>query len=107
MKATAWFNGQSYHTPPLSLNLIHNALLAHYTGDADFRLTVTNHPLPFTEFDKLNQGSSGSLVGFQVGFNLAFGMAFLSASFVIFLGISIAFDLFIATRYDCYPSTND
>jgi len=85
VKATAWFNGQSYHTPPLSLNLIHNALLAHYTGDADFRLTVTNHPLPFTEFDKLNQGSSGSLVGFQVGFNLAFGMAFLSASFVIFL----------------------
>ena len=85
--ATAWFNNQPYHVPPLTLNLIHNALLVHRTGDSEYRLTVTNHPLPFDDFSKLNNDASSSSLGFQVGFNISFGMAFLAASFVIFLGI--------------------
>ena len=85
---TGWFNNQPYHVPPLSLNLIHNALLILRTGDSAYRLNVTNHPLPFTEFEKMDNEGGGSSIGFQVGFNLAFGMAFLSASFVLFLGIS-------------------
>ncbi|KAI9562460.1 hypothetical protein GHT06_009893 [Daphnia sinensis] len=83
--ATAWFNNQPYHVPPLTLNLIHNALLIHRTGDSEYRLTVTNHPLPFDDFSKLNNDASSSSLGFQVGFNISFGMAFLAASFVIFL----------------------
>ena len=84
--ATAWFNNQPFHVPPLTLNLIHNALLIHRTGDSEYRLTVTNHPLPFDDFSKLNNDASSSSLGFQVGFNISFGMAFLAASFVIFLG---------------------
>ena len=84
--ATAWFNNQPYHVPPLTLNLIHNALLIHRTGDSEYRLTVINHPLPFDDFSKLNNDASSSSLGFQVGFNISFGMAFLAASFVIFLG---------------------
>lgn len=86
--ATAWFSNQPYHVPPLTLNLIHNALLIHRTGDSEYRLTVTNHPLPFDDFSKLNNDASSSSLGFQVGFNISFGMAFLAASFVIFLGES-------------------
>lgn len=86
--ATAWFNNQPYHVPPLTLNLIHNALLIHRTGDSEYRLTVINHPLPFDDFSKLNNDASSSSLGFQVGFNISFGMAFLAASFVIFLGKS-------------------
>lgn len=84
--ATAWFNNQPYHVPPLTLNLIHNALLVHRTGDSEYRLSVINHPLPFDDFSKLNNDASSSSLGFQVGFNISFGMAFLAASFVIFLG---------------------
>jgi ATP-binding cassette subfamily A (ABC1) protein 3 len=84
--ATAWFNNQPYHVPPLTLNLIHNALLIHRTGDSEYRLTIINHPLPFDDFSKLNNDASSSSLGFQVGFNISFGMAFLAASFVIFLG---------------------
>lgn len=84
--ATAWFNNQPYHVPPLTLNLIHNALLVHRTGDPEYRFTVINHPLPFDDFSKLNNDASSSSLGFQVGFNISFGMAFLAASFVIFLG---------------------
>lgn len=84
--ATAWFNNQPYHVPPLTLNLIHNALLVHRTGDSEYRISVTNHPLPFDDFSKLNNDASSSSLGFQVGFNISFGMAFLAASFVIFLG---------------------
>lgn len=84
--ATGWFNNQPYHVPPLTLNLIHNALLIHRTGDPEFKLTVINHPFPFDDFSKLNNEASSSALGFQVGFNISFGMAFLAASFVIFLG---------------------
>lgn len=89
--ATGWFNNQPYHVPPLTLNLIHNALLIHRTGDSEYRLTVTNHPLPFDDFSKLNNDATSNSLGFQVGFNISFGMAFLAASFVIFLGKSILF----------------
>lgn len=84
--ATGWFNNQPYHVPPLTLNLIHNAMLVHRTGDPDYRITVTNHPLPYDDLSKLNNDASSSSLGFQVGFNISFGMAFLAASFVIFLG---------------------
>nr|QST14977.1 ABCA3 protein [Diaphanosoma celebensis] len=82
---TGWFNNQPYHVPPLTLNLIHNAMLVLRTGDSEYRLTVVNHPFPYDDFSKLNNDASSSSLGFQVGFNISFGMAFLAASFVIFL----------------------
>ena len=86
MLVTAWYNSQPFHTPPLSLSLIHNALLKYQMNDTTYQLTVTNHPLPYDDGSKLNQAAIGSPVGFQVAFNIVFGMAFLSASYVIFLG---------------------
>ena len=83
---TGWFNNQPYHVPPLTLNLIHNAMLVLRTGDSEYRLTVVSHPFPYDDFSKLNNDASSSSLGFQVGFNISFGMAFLAASFVIFLG---------------------
>lgn len=82
---TGWFNNQAYHGPPLSLNLIHNAMLVHRTGDSEYRLTVVNHPFPYDDFSRLNNDAGSRTLGFQVGFNISFGMAFLAASFVVFL----------------------
>ena len=91
VEATGWFNNQGYHTAPLSLNLIHNALLLQRTAGIDnssYRLSVTNHPLPFDSFMKVEaatQDRDGS-IGFKIGNTLVLGMAFLAASFILFLG---------------------
>lgn len=39
----AWFNGQPYHTSPLTLNTINRALVKSLVGN-DFDITVTNKP---------------------------------------------------------------
>ena len=91
---TGWFNNQAYHTAPLSLNLIHNALLMQRTNNNSYRLTITNHPLPFDLFMRVEAANSkdgdGS-IGFKIGNTLVLGMSFLAASFVIFLGSFILF----------------
>lgn len=45
----AWFNNRAYHTAPLSINMIHNAVLrAHCNSGSDCGIDVINRPLPFT-----------------------------------------------------------
>lgn len=44
---TAWFNNQGYHTAPLSINLINNAILRSATGKSGVAINVVNKPLPF------------------------------------------------------------
>lgn len=43
---TAWFNTQPYHALPITLNLVHNAILKASFG-SDFELHVGNKPLPY------------------------------------------------------------
>lgn len=42
-KITAWFNQEFLHTMPLSLNLVHRAILKSQKGN-EYDITVTNHP---------------------------------------------------------------
>lgn len=44
---TAWFNNQGYHTAPLTINLINNAILRSATGKSGVAMNVVNKPLPF------------------------------------------------------------
>lgn len=44
---TAWFNNEYYHSQPLALNLINQALLKSTAG-SEFDLTVTNKPFHFS-----------------------------------------------------------
>lgn len=44
---TVWFNNQAYHTVPLTVNLINNAILKGRLGD-EYSITLTNKPLPFS-----------------------------------------------------------
>lgn len=41
-----WFNNEAYHSPPIALNLAHNAFLGRI--DPNRTITVYNKPLPFT-----------------------------------------------------------
>lgn len=47
-KITAWFNNQGFHTAPLTINLINNAILRSVTGKSGVAINVVNKPLPFS-----------------------------------------------------------
>lgn len=44
---TAWFNNEALHSPAISLNAMHNALLRTFSTSSEYRIDVTNHPLPY------------------------------------------------------------
>lgn len=82
---TAWFNNQPYHTAPLSLNLIHNAMLRAYMGSSDYSIEMTNHPLPFEAMTEFQQLASGNNLGTQLSSNLCFCMSFITSLVSIYI----------------------
>ena len=44
-RITGWFNGQGYHTAPLTINLIYNAILKTVCENCEIK--ISNKPLPF------------------------------------------------------------
>ncbi|ODM97870.1 ATP-binding cassette sub-family A member 3 [Orchesella cincta] len=75
---TGFFNNQAFHTPPLTLNAITNALIGNHT------VKVSNHPFPYTNLDTQDTGNYWT-VGFHVGYNTAFALTFVIAVFSTFL----------------------
>lgn len=45
---TAWFNNQGFHTAPLTINLINNAIWRSSSGNAGKTINVVNKPMPYT-----------------------------------------------------------
>ncbi|XP_021358402.1 ATP-binding cassette sub-family A member 3-like [Mizuhopecten yessoensis] len=85
VKATAYFNDQSYHSPVISLAALSNAMIQYVTNNSDFSITTINHPLPRTTAEKIKQQITQGTTGFMVAFNVVFGMSFLASSFVVFI----------------------
>lgn len=79
----AWFNGQPFHTSPLSLNLLHNAIVHAKFGD-DHSIQVFNWPVPFRPESKALLTMTGDDMGSQLAMNLSFVMAFTSALYIMF-----------------------
>lgn len=79
----AWFNNQPFHTAPLALNLVHNAIVRAMVGN-DHSIRVINKPLPFTMESRINFLEAGNNIGFQLASNLGFAMAFVAAFYVMF-----------------------
>lgn len=48
---TAWFNNQAFHTAPLSVNLIYNAILKTFCANCS--ISVSNHPMPLSSDAKV------------------------------------------------------
>lgn len=80
----AWFNNQAYHTAPLAINTINNAILKSVSGNASRVINLTNKPLPYTQDSKIGQLYIGNNAGFNVAFNIGFAMAFVTAMYVVF-----------------------
>lgn len=79
----AWFNGEPYHAAPLSMNLVHNAIVRAMFG-ADHSIQLTNNPLPFNISTQIAKISDGSNLGSQLATNISLGMAFGTAFFILF-----------------------
>ncbi|KAJ6635436.1 Phospholipid-transporting ATPase ABCA3 [Pseudolycoriella hygida] len=80
----AWFNNQAYHTAPLAINTINNAILKTVSGNAARVMNLVNKPLPYSQDSKIEQLYIGNNAGFNVAFNTTFAMAFVTAMFVVF-----------------------
>lgn len=94
-----WFNNEAYHTPPLVVNFVYNAIVKLI--DPDCEISVANYPLPLTansmvsflyaiylmlidvcfQFQLLQQGNN---LGFQMAINIGFCMSFISAFYILF-----------------------
>lgn len=75
-KMIAWFNGQPYHTAPLALNLLHNAIVTAMIGK-NHSIQLYNHPLQI-----IREQSADAQI--EDGFILVFGVwaSFVSASYI-------------------------
>ena len=81
---TAYFNNQAFHSPGVTVGVIGNAILRYVCGDA-YTIATTNHPLPQTAQDMVNDKVLEEEEGFTISFNVMFGMSFVASSFVLFL----------------------
>lgn len=81
----AWFNNEAYHTAPLSLNLVHNAVVRAILGDSH-SIRVINKPLPFKANSStgLDFKASDEFVALELSVNIGMAMVFVSAFYVIF-----------------------
>nr|XP_022911287.1 ATP-binding cassette sub-family A member 3-like [Onthophagus taurus]XP_022911294.1 ATP-binding cassette sub-family A member 3-like [Onthophagus taurus] len=80
----AMFNNEPYHSPPLALQHVMNAVLQEQMDSDKYNIRFTNHPLPYnveTQTDRMFQGNT---MGFQLAFNIGFSMAFVSSFYVLF-----------------------
>lgn len=82
--AIAYFNNQAYHSPGVTVSIIDNVILRYIGGNA-YTITTTNHPLPQTAQDMVNNKMLEEEEGFTISFNIMFGMSFVASSFVLFL----------------------
>ncbi|XP_029725464.2 phospholipid-transporting ATPase ABCA3 [Aedes albopictus] len=73
---TAWFNNKGYHTAPLALSLIYNAIVTSVCPTCE--ITVVNKPLPFRQDTSSSDAfDNGFLLAFDTGIAMAFVGAFL------------------------------
>lgn len=78
-----WFNNQPYHTMPLSVNMIHNAMVKSKIN-SNYSISIINDPLPFLPSSRADKMKDGLNIGFQFTLYISFAMVFVSAFYVIF-----------------------
>lgn len=84
---TAWFNRIPYHTAPLTINLVHNAIARAMIAPG-YSIDVTNEPVPFTpesiEYIEKFKILLNKINGILTATGLCFGMAYVTAFYVMF-----------------------
>lgn len=84
MGANLFFDNRAYHSLPVSINLMNNALLRTVTGSTPAFIETTNHPLNRTAARK-TESYLRSGTDLTVAINVIIALSFVPASFVVFL----------------------
>uniref|UniRef100_A0A182SZB0 ABC-2 type transporter transmembrane domain-containing protein n=1 Tax=Anopheles maculatus TaxID=74869 RepID=A0A182SZB0_9DIPT len=79
---TVWWNPTGFHTAPLALNFMYNAIVKSI--NTNFEITIINKPLPFKAETRFTQLQAGNNLGFQISFNTGFAMSFIAALYIMF-----------------------
>ncbi|XP_053679934.1 phospholipid-transporting ATPase ABCA3-like [Anopheles nili] len=79
---TVWWNPTGFHTAPLALNFMYNAIIKSI--NSNFEITIINKPLPFKAETRFTQLQAGNNLGFQISFNTGFAMSFIAALYIMF-----------------------
>uniref|UniRef100_A0A182IUJ1 ABC transporter domain-containing protein n=1 Tax=Anopheles atroparvus TaxID=41427 RepID=A0A182IUJ1_ANOAO len=79
---TVWWNPTGFHTAPLALNFMYNAIIKSI--NTAYEITVINKPLPFKAETRFTQLQAGNNLGFQISFNTGFAMSFIAALYIMF-----------------------
>ncbi|XP_050743794.1 phospholipid-transporting ATPase ABCA1-like [Drosophila biarmipes] len=82
----AWLNHQAYHTAPLTINMVHNAMAKALVGP-QVQITVTNAPVhyPLSSESKEAAARQTTLtIVSSVSISLYFSMCFVSSMYILF-----------------------
>ncbi|KAF2894182.1 hypothetical protein ILUMI_11989 [Ignelater luminosus] len=79
----ALFNGEPYHSKPLSLQMALNSVLKKEVS-TNHNLEFTLHPLPYSSKTRLKELESTVNNGFIITMNLSFALALVSSFYVMF-----------------------
>ncbi len=79
------FNNQPFHSSAISLAAVDLSVMRFMIRNPNYKLEVSNHPLPRTTADKLLQIQYASPEQFQLAENIMFSMSFLAASFAVLI----------------------
>lgn len=77
----AWYNNEPYHSPPLAINLLHNALVKSRLGSG-YSIDVSNSPLPYSTQSRIEMLETFTSTGFQISASITSGMAIVLAIFI-------------------------
>lgn len=78
----AWFNGHPYHAAPLTLNLVHNAIIKAMIG-TDHSIQLYNHPLPNTTANSEDHSASENRSGEGFFSHIGLLLALISANYIM------------------------
>lgn len=79
---TVWYSNQPYHTSPISLSLLHNAVLTAVVGRT-CRINVTNKPLAYRAETRMMMLQTVNNLGVQLSINVGVAMVFVASLFII------------------------
>ena len=85
IRATAYFNDQSYHSSAITLATLFNSIIKYVMNSSDYTISTVNAPLPRTYTQKIRDNTKENETGFTIAFYFVFGISFLASSFVLFL----------------------
>ncbi|KAJ3635396.1 hypothetical protein MTP99_008309 [Tenebrio molitor] len=80
--ATAWFNGEPYHSSPLSLSLVLNTFYKQKFNE-NHSVTFINHPLPLSLDVQLDEFQY-NLMGFEIAAELGCEIMFVAGFYILF-----------------------